>query len=132
MKLLVKTTGSFMFVDPNNGAEVSPTRASVVSNTGFIQERVARGELKVLCNTLRDESTDKEFQHFYDESSGDTQLAIDSFIAAYGQEPEVDVEREKAKEELAKAAAEAKAKAEAEEAAKKAAADSANKLDKKA
>lgn len=43
--MLIKTTGSFMLIDPTNGAEIEPETETEVILTGFIQDRLDSGQL---------------------------------------------------------------------------------------
>lgn len=94
MKLLVKVTGPFMLVDPSTKCEVSPDRPSVVVSSNFIETRLAVGQLKVLSNELKEVATDVEFGKFWMEASGDSDLAVESFLSAFKPEPEAAVTSE--------------------------------------
>ncbi len=84
MKLLVKTTGDFMFADPSTRCEIAWNRPSVCQPSNFIQSHMAQGRLKLLSNELSDEATDAEFAQFLTEASGDSDLAVAAFIAKFG------------------------------------------------
>lgn len=108
MKLLIETTGDFLLLDPSSGLEIHWNRPTVSPMTNYIQHRMAFGQLNVIANDLGDDATDEEFEKYFLDSKRDQDLAVQSFIAAFGPEGT----RKKA--EAAEAAA--------EEAAKKAAA----------
>lgn len=117
MKLLLETTGDFMLVDPQTNSEIAWNRPSVCAMSGFIQMRMAAGQLKVIANDLDDSATDDEFVKFVAESKGDLELAKDSFISAFG--PEAMRKKAEAAETAEKEAAEKAAAEAAEKAAKK-------------
>lgn len=83
MKLLVETTGEFMLMDTSGRQEVQAARPSVVDNTNFINGRIASGFLKGL-GPLKDDATDAEFAKYFDESKGDSNLAVESFLSTFG------------------------------------------------
>jgi hypothetical protein len=56
--LIVETTGDFMLSDVSMAQEVQPDRPTVVSDSVFIQQRIASGQLKVLETKVT--ITDKE------------------------------------------------------------------------
>lgn len=89
MKLLIETTGSFMFVDPETSAEIHSSRPTVAPKSNFVMSRVASGAIKVLSNELTDEATDAEFAKFVADSKDkegktDMDLAVSSFVAKFG------------------------------------------------
>lgn len=84
-KILVETSGSFMLLDPYNGQEVQHNRPSVVVVTGFIEVKIAQGDLKVLSPELREEATDAEFAKYWKDSDRKAELAVASFVSAFGK-----------------------------------------------
>jgi hypothetical protein len=86
MKILVETPGDFMLIDTSHFAqEIQPDRPSVVDNTNFISGRVSLGQVKIL-GELTEAATDTEFQKFFEESKGDSNLAVESFLSTFGVE----------------------------------------------
>lgn len=83
MKLLVSTTGPFMLIDAQTSDELQHNRPSVVRISNFIQMRSGLGQIKMHCNEVPDELTDKDFLKFWEESGKDEELAIQSFLASF-------------------------------------------------
>lgn len=84
MKVICKTTGSFMLVDYSNGGQtVKAGGAHVVTMTPFINSRAMIGQLQFM-GEVTDEATDEELQAFIKDSDGDLDLAVSSFLGAYG------------------------------------------------
>lgn len=83
MKILLKTTGSFMLVDPQTGDEMQHNRPSLVGQSNFVQSRTAIGQLKVLSNEVPDTLTDADFLKFWNDSDKDEALAVQSFLASF-------------------------------------------------
>lgn len=44
-KIIVKTSGSFMLLDPYTGTEIEPLEETEVDHTNFIRERLELGQL---------------------------------------------------------------------------------------
>jgi len=91
-KALVETTGPFQLVDERQQLIHSdrPTVADVGSN--MFQHRAAAGQIRLLAGELQDAATDKEFAKFWAEAEGNHELAIASFLSAFGPkvaEPEL-------------------------------------------
>lgn len=146
MQILLKTTSSHMYLDPYTGDEIAHNRPSVVRATEFVNGLAAAGKVKVICNELKDGTTDKDFVDFVkgsrDEKTqvADLDLAVESFLSKHAAVTEetdpaklkaaqkaAEAERQKReKEEAAAAAAEQKKKDE-QAAATAAAAAAANK-----
>lgn len=82
-KLLVETTGEFELVDFNR-QEIPYFRPSVVVETGFVSHRAAVGQVRILHTELEDDVTDADFAGFWESCEGDYDLAVASFIAAFG------------------------------------------------
>jgi hypothetical protein len=82
MKLIVKTTDTFMLFDPESGDLVSESRPSVVKESSFIANRMSIGHLKLL-GQVNDDATDSEFAKTWAETKDDEKLAIESFISEY-------------------------------------------------
>lgn len=68
MKLMMQTTGEFMLLCPYSGQIIEPGRPHVVTPTEFFQDRIARGQLRVVGRELPDEATDKDFAAWWQES----------------------------------------------------------------
>lgn len=85
-KLLVETTGKFMFLDSQARQEIQSHRPSVVVASEFVSTRMGRGELKLLSNELQEESTDKEFNVYFLEAGRDKELAVASFLSKFAFE----------------------------------------------
>lgn len=112
MKLLVETTGSFMLKDPSTGDEIDNAHPSVVKRSEFIQSRTAMGQINIISVDLQEEATDAEFQKFWKECKGDKELAVESFLSAWGkaQKPKVEKQEESEVPEAPKAKPAIKAK----------------------
>lgn len=93
MKALIETTGHHGLFDVIGGQRADCRRPSVVVFTGFFQERQSIGQVRTLCATLRDEATDAEFVGYLAASDGDMELAVSSFIAAFGTEDKTPVSK---------------------------------------
>lgn len=99
MKLLVETTGDFMFqLAP--GVEIPSHRPAVVDKSYFVASRLGSGELGQIAQ-LNDEATDEEFQKYWDESKTDEDpmkndaekqrdLAVESFKSKFEEAPKKD------------------------------------------
>lgn len=86
IKLLAETKGSFQLHDlAHKGQRIQARRPSVVENSHFIQDRIGRGQVRVIAE-LKPEATDEDFVGYRKESGGDDQLAIDAFLAEFGAE----------------------------------------------
>lgn len=83
MKLLVQTTGSFSLIDFTQRLEINKATPTVVRSTHFVQERLGMGALRVL-GQLQDTATNDEMLTYLKESAGDKDLAIQSFLSAFG------------------------------------------------
>lgn len=88
MKILAELTGQFLLLDPHNGALLEPYRPHVMASTHFISQRSSLGHIKILATNLSEDATDAEFATYWAESAGDRELAINSFLAAFGPKPE--------------------------------------------
>lgn len=84
MKILCETTGDFMLADLANGQSIVSTRPCVVTKTGFTDQRSMIGQIRKLAD-LTDEATDEEFAKYVQDSE-DMELAVESFVAAFGVE----------------------------------------------
>jgi hypothetical protein len=81
-KIVVKPSGKFMLVDPNNRMEID--RLRLVQFTDFVSVRIASGDLKSFGEyKFPDTATDADFQKFYAESGKDIELAIQSYHATF-------------------------------------------------
>lgn len=89
-KILVETKGSFMLQDITTGCEVEHDRPSVVLASPFIDQRIAKDQLKLIEGDLQPEATDAEFVKFLKESDGKIDLAVDSFLSKYKVGAEVE------------------------------------------
>lgn len=118
MKLLVQVTSAHLYINPDNGQEISPFRPTVVDSSPYVNSLTAAGKLKVLNSELLDEATDKDFAKFFKESDKDTDLAVSAFMSKFGS---VKDESEQAKKVAAAAAVVTKATAPETPAAKPAA-----------
>lgn len=87
MKFLIETTGEFGLVDygVNPAAVIPSTRPCVVEGSGFVTLRHHAGQLRTL-GELKDEATDAEFKKYWDETKGDSELAVSSFLSTYGKD----------------------------------------------
>ncbi len=85
MKLIAKTTGAFMLIDPYTGDELDATRPSVVTQSPFIEQRSAAGQIKVLETDLSNDATDEDFLEFWKENQ---KSAVDAYLSALSPDPE--------------------------------------------
>ncbi|MBN9548149.1 MAG: hypothetical protein J0H31_04500 [Alphaproteobacteria bacterium] len=86
IKLLAETKGSFQLHDlAHKGQRIQARRPSVVENSHFIQDRIGRGQVRIIAE-LKPHATDEDFVGYRKESEGDDQLAIDAFLAEFGAE----------------------------------------------
>jgi hypothetical protein len=116
MKCLVETVGPVYLTD-FNGDEYHHDRPSVVSKSSFLDQNIARGQVKLcVAEELPGHATDAEWLKCYQAAEGDFELAVASFKAILSG----DVEDEQATAEAAKKAQEEADAAAAAEAAKKA------------
>lgn len=84
MKSIVETTGNFGLLN-TNGDYIEATRPSVTKSTIFIEQRLVRGDLKVLAKDLPKEAEDADFVKFLEDSKGDVKLAVEAFCATFGR-----------------------------------------------
>jgi hypothetical protein len=87
MKILAHTTGAFMLVDSTTGDEIAPFRPSVIRRSSFIDTRVKLKQI-VVVSELTEDATDAQFVQFLKESDNDIELAMQSFVAAFGPKEE--------------------------------------------
>lgn len=80
------TTKSVGFLSPD-GEVISAFHPAVVKMSGFIEQRLASRELKLLGN-VNDAATQAEMDKYVADSEGDTDLAIASFLAAFDENAE--------------------------------------------
>ncbi|TPJ51676.1 MULTISPECIES: hypothetical protein [unclassified Mesorhizobium] len=86
IKLLAETKGSFQLHDlAHKGQRIHARRPSVVENSHFIQDRIGRGQVRIIAE-LKPEATDEDFVAYVKEAEGDMQFAIDAFMAEFGTE----------------------------------------------
>lgn len=69
-KILVETTGDFMFTDVGANQVVQPHRPSVVVSTAFIKMKIAEKKIKVLDDDLPDSETDEKFEKEWEARQG--------------------------------------------------------------
>lgn len=81
MKVLCETTGQFGL--HHDGQSIEANRPAVIDMTEFFGARAAIGQIRTL-GTLRDEATNKEWLQYWKESDGDRELAVESFLSAFG------------------------------------------------
>lgn len=124
MKVIVISTNNRPLQNSAPGVNewLDHERPTVATVTSLLEQRLAKGDFKVLVSNLSDEATDKELARFLKESGEDQQLALDSFESTFSAVAErrrvVETEKEKAERE--KAEQDAKEKAEKAEADRKA------------
>lgn len=144
---IVETKGEFGLLN-SNGDDIRHNRPTLTLQTTFIEQRLLRGDIRVLARNLPRTSTDAEFEQVLKDSKDDVKLAVAAFCGLYNQdvggdkfEDDAEVESEEAKaarladeatkekeaaedkEEKRKAKEAAKEAAKAKEAEDKAAAD---------
>lgn len=88
-KVIVETTGSFILLNTDL-QEINCHRPTVVRKTGFVEQEAGNGRLKILAVKLPHEASDEEFLEFWIDSNKDKELAISSYCAAYGCNPQGD------------------------------------------
>ncbi len=84
-KLLVNTSGQFE-LHPGNGDILHANRPSVITRSGFIEQRIAYGQVQVL-HAVSDTATDEEFAKAFAEAKGDEAAAVKAFMAKFGPKP---------------------------------------------
>lgn len=82
MKQIVQTTGDFQLYLPYPEHYAHAHRPSVVATSTFFEQHAAAGRIQVL-GQVSDEATDEELVKYLEESKGDVELAVASFIAAF-------------------------------------------------
>lgn len=85
MKLLVETTGPFILMDYSQDKLVEHDRPTVVKHSNFIQLSVSQSRLKIL-GAVSDEATDAAFVEAL-EGSKDIVVAVEAFLAEFGDKP---------------------------------------------
>lgn len=80
-KILCETTGNFGLYHGNQAIE--PGVPAVIERTEFFDARTMLGQVSILSN-LRDEATNEEFKQYWKEAEGDRELAVASFLSAFG------------------------------------------------
>jgi hypothetical protein len=64
---------------------LNATRPSVIPRSGFIDARIALGQIVKVAD-VPDEATDDEFEAFWRDSDGDRDLAVASFLSKFDPE----------------------------------------------
>ena len=65
------------------GEQLSHFTPHLVTYTEALNIKALKGEFKIFAFNLKDEATEKEFQEFLKESSGDVLLASESFSSKF-------------------------------------------------
>lgn len=86
MKLILRSTNANRGLLNNDGKFLPGGRLVCAQINGLIEQRIAKGDFKLVVGNLDDEATDEEFVKFLTDS-GDEQLALDSFESKYSLEP---------------------------------------------
>lgn len=79
MKILVSTTGAFQLVHSEQHELVRAHGDTVIEKSQWAQEKVSIGQLLVSAQ-LNDEASDAEWLKTLEESDGDRNLALASFL----------------------------------------------------
>jgi hypothetical protein len=90
MKILAQTLGTFQLLDNLTGDLIPASRPAVITKTSFTTARAAIEQVRILAE-LKDDATDAEFRKHWEEAGGDYDLAVQSFLSAYGADPAVEV-----------------------------------------
>jgi hypothetical protein len=90
MKMLVVTTGQFSLQCMDSKQVIHSARPCVIFQTEYLSNRLALKQWRMLAH-LKDEATDEEFVEYLKESGSDRELAIQSFIAAFGADAKIDL-----------------------------------------
>lgn len=114
-KIIVQPTGSWMYLDPESGGVIHPTRPTVIGRSFFIEERLGEGNLKLLTQNLPEKANDADFYQVYVDCEGNAEQAV----AAYASEFGLDEFGNKLQIEETKPVKVAEAKAEAKQTPKK-------------
>ena len=85
MKMLAETSGEFMLLDIGEGQAIQSHRPSVVVLSGFIQSRIALGQITKVADVPQ-EATDAEFEAYWNDA-GDRDLAISSYLSKFEEAP---------------------------------------------
>jgi len=86
VKILVETTGEFMLTDISTGQTIYNHRPGVIEQSVFFDARIALGQISKLADLTAD-ATDEEFDKFWVDSDGKSELAVDSFLSKFGIAP---------------------------------------------
>jgi hypothetical protein len=84
MKMIVETVGSIQCMGSlmAGGDAVPHNRPAVVEATTYIQMKAASGVIKILAQDVPDNANDAEFAGFWLSAKGDTELAVESYLAS--------------------------------------------------
>ena len=85
MKLLAETTGPFGLIDLATGHTLNANRPSVVTRTGFVDARIALGQIVKVAD-VPDEATDDDFEGYWISCDGDRELAVASYLSKFDPE----------------------------------------------
>lgn len=91
MKIILKSTDPKRGLLNTDGLFIPAHRPAVAKITAIVEQRIAKGDFRLLVGNLDDSATDAEFVKFLEEAKGDDidaaiQLAIDSFESTYSAE----------------------------------------------
>lgn len=91
MKIIVRSTSPVHGLVNLDGNFLPPLRPAVALLTSLLQNRIAKGDFRLLVGNLDDSATDVEFLKYLADSKGEDpeaseKLAIDSFESTYSVE----------------------------------------------
>lgn len=84
MKCIVETTGNFGLIN-TNGEYIESYRPTVTKQTIFIEQKLVRGDLKVLAKALPKDANDADFLKFYEDSKKSVPLSVEAYCATFGR-----------------------------------------------
>lgn len=87
-KMLVATTGEFSLQCMDSKQVIHSSRPCVITPTEYLQNRLALKQWVMLAH-LKDEATDEEFVEYLKECGSDRDLAVESFVSAFGVDAQV-------------------------------------------
>lgn len=83
MKIIAKTTGPFELLNTNKEF-LTAEKPHVVTETQFIVQRAAKGQVKILANELPAEASDEEFQDYLKDAENED-LAVASYVSKFAE-----------------------------------------------
>ncbi len=83
MKSIVKTVGSFMYLDQSAGQVIEAEVLSLVKSTAFVESLIAQGKLRQFATQIPNSATQEALNEFV-KASENERLAVASFMSTFG------------------------------------------------